>query len=60
MREKLSMAIHSYNPNTFEMKAGGLRVQGQPGLYSKTHCKKKKIVSDIKKLRARVAHTCNP
>jgi hypothetical protein len=34
--QELGMVVHAYNPNTWETKAGGLRVEGQSGLYSKT------------------------
>jgi hypothetical protein len=33
---------YAYNPNTGEAKAGGSRVQGQPGLHSKTPSQKNK------------------
>jgi hypothetical protein len=36
------MLAYACNPSTEETKAGRLRVQGQPGLHSKTTVSKKK------------------
>jgi hypothetical protein len=36
------MVTHIYNPSTWEAKAGGLQVWGQPGLYNETLSQKKK------------------
>lgn len=36
------MVFHDYNPNTWEARAGGSRVQGQPRICRKP-CLKKKI-----------------
>jgi hypothetical protein len=30
------VVVHTYNPSTQEVEAGGSQVQSQPGLYSKT------------------------
>jgi hypothetical protein len=29
------VAVHAYNPSTWEVKAGGSQIQGQPGLHTK-------------------------
>jgi hypothetical protein len=36
------MVIHAYNLSTQKAEAGGLRIQGQPGLHSKTLPQKKR------------------
>jgi hypothetical protein len=33
------MVVHTCNPSTLEAEAGGLQVQGQPGLYTKFQAK---------------------
>jgi hypothetical protein len=33
---ELGVMMHAYNPSTQETEAGGLRIQGQPGLHNKT------------------------
>jgi hypothetical protein len=33
---KLGVLMHTCNPSTQEMEAGGLQVWGQPGLHSET------------------------
>jgi hypothetical protein len=39
---------HAYNSSTWEIEAGGLRVQGQPELHSETlSLKRKKLVSEM-------------
>jgi hypothetical protein len=46
--EQPGVVVHACNPSTLNIEAGGLRVQGQAGLYSKTlfphphPCQKKK------------------
>jgi hypothetical protein len=49
-----STEVHSYNPNTWEVKSGDFRVQGQPGLNSNTVSNKqskprvwRKIITNI-------------
>jgi hypothetical protein len=32
----LGMVVYGYNPSTWKTEVGGLKVQGQPGLHSKT------------------------
>jgi hypothetical protein len=32
--QKPGIVVHSYNPSTREVEAGGSQVQGQPGLQS--------------------------
>jgi hypothetical protein len=42
--------MHTCNPNTQEAEAGGLGVQGQPGLQRKTLCqetKQKNLLSEL-------------
>jgi hypothetical protein len=39
---KLGVVVHSCNPSTWEAKAGGLRVPGQPGLQNDSLSLKKK------------------
>jgi hypothetical protein len=36
------MVIHTFASSTLEIEAGGPRVQGQPGLHTKTVSKKEK------------------
>jgi hypothetical protein len=36
------MVVHTCNPSTGEVEAGGLRVESQIGLHNKTWCPKKK------------------
>jgi hypothetical protein len=36
------IVVHTYNPSTWEAKAGGPQIQGQPGIHSKTQFQKKK------------------
>jgi hypothetical protein len=36
------MMVHTYNPSSQEVEAGGWEVGGQPELHSKTLCLKKK------------------
>jgi hypothetical protein len=38
------MVLHIFNPNTQEVKAEGLRVQGQPELLTKPCLKKNKEI----------------
>jgi hypothetical protein len=44
---KLDVVVHTCNLSTEEAEAGGLQVQGQPGLYNKT-LSLKKIISASK------------
>jgi hypothetical protein len=37
------VVVHAFNPSTQEAEAGGLQVQGQPGLHSETLPHKNKI-----------------
>jgi hypothetical protein len=45
----VGVVIHSCNPSTQEAEAEGLRVQGQPGLHSKTLFQKIKGRKNIQK-----------
>jgi hypothetical protein len=40
--------VHAWNPSTHTDDAGGLRVQGQPGLYGDTPYKKIKVIQPQK------------
>jgi hypothetical protein len=46
----LGVVAHAHNPSTWKDEAGGLWVQGQPGLYSKT-LYQKQIKSDSRNER---------
>jgi hypothetical protein len=58
--EKLSVVVHSYNPSSWEAKAVGSQVQGQPGLHSETlHQNKQKKLKKNNQLRQKVCvHVC--
>jgi hypothetical protein len=41
------MVVHIYNPTTWEVEAGSLQVQGQPGLHSDTLFQKIKTKQNL-------------
>jgi hypothetical protein len=41
------MVVHLYNSSTWKAKAGRLKVQGQPGLHSKTCFKKLQKIENV-------------
>jgi hypothetical protein len=46
-QHKPDMVAHDYNPSTWVIEAGGVRVQGQSGLHSAQKFKKKKPSKQI-------------
>jgi hypothetical protein len=44
------MASHAYFPSIWEAEAGGLQIQDQPGLHSKSLSQKAKSINKVKSI----------